>query len=78
MWCGAASGARGELPAGEEERKPLALALSPEEDMCSEEGGGGGGGAPPDRLAADELLAEAAMRQALAAEKQAEAVAQVI
>lgn len=61
----------------DEERKPTPL----EDDMCSETSGAGGlggageGGAP--RLATEELLAEAAMRSALAAEKQAEAVAQV-
>lgn len=51
----------------DEERKP-SLAL--DEDACSE----GSGDA---RLGTEELLAEAAMRSALAAEKQAEAVAQV-
>lgn len=55
----------------DEERKP-SLAL--DEDACSE---GSGGGAHDARLATEELLAEAAMRSALAAEKQAEAVAQV-
>lgn len=55
----------------DEERKP-SLAL--DEDACSE---GSGGGAHDTRLATEELLAEAAMRSALAAEKQAEAVAQV-
>ncbi|XP_013188445.1 uncharacterized protein LOC106133304 [Amyelois transitella] len=50
----------------DEERKPL------EEDMCSE------GSEPAPRLGGEELLAEAAMRQALAAEKQAEAVTQAV
>ncbi|XP_026331971.1 uncharacterized protein LOC113239263 [Hyposmocoma kahamanoa] len=54
----------------DEERKP-SLAL--DDDACSE---GSGAGAHDARLATEELLAEAAMRSALAAEKQAEAVAQ--
>ncbi|CAK1550865.1 unnamed protein product [Leptosia nina] len=52
--------------ASDEERKPPL-----EEDMFSESG------AEP-RLATEELLAEAAMRTALAAEKQAEAVVQAV
>ncbi|KAI5644223.1 hypothetical protein NE865_03876 [Phthorimaea operculella] len=49
-----------------------------EEDACSDTslGGGGGGVEGGARLSTEELLAEAAMRTALAAEKQAEAVAQ--
>ncbi|XP_045495439.1 uncharacterized protein LOC123694154 [Colias croceus] len=53
----------------DEERKP-----SLDDDMYSE----GSGAAPEPRLATEELLAEAAMRTALAAEKQAEAVAQAV
>ncbi|CAF4864207.1 uncharacterized protein LOC125048731 [Pieris napi] len=53
----------GGAAASDEERKAL------DEDMCSE------GSAP---LATDELLAEAAMRTALAAEKQAEAVVHAV
>lgn len=53
----------------DEERKPALL----DDDMCSE-----GSGGPEPRPATEELLAEAAMRSALAAEKQAEAVAQAV
>lgn len=56
----------------DEERKPALL----DDDMYSEGSGAGTGDAP--RLATEELLAEAAMRSALAAEKQAEAVAQAV
>lgn len=45
--------------------------------MCSE-GSGAGLTADAPRLATEELLAEAAMRSALAAEKQAEAMAQAV
>ncbi|XP_026499922.1 uncharacterized protein LOC113403557 [Vanessa tameamea] len=55
----------------DEERKPAL-----DEDMYSEGSGTGAADAP--RLATEELLAEAAMRSALAAEKQAEAVAQAV
>ncbi|OWR54731.1 uncharacterized protein LOC116772272 [Danaus plexippus] len=55
----------------DEEHKPAL-----DEDMYSEGSGVGGGDAP--RLATEELLAEAAMRSALAAEKQAEAVTQAV
>ncbi|XP_050351929.1 uncharacterized protein LOC126774442 isoform X2 [Nymphalis io] len=55
----------------DEERKPAL-----DEDMYSEGSGAGAADAP--RLATEELLAEAAMRSALAAEKQAEAVAQAV
>ncbi|CAH0694389.1 unnamed protein product [Spodoptera exigua] len=52
----------------DDERKPAL-----EDDACSDSS------APPGaRLATEELLAEAAMRSALAAEKQAEAVAQAV
>lgn len=56
----------------DDERKPALL----DDDMCSE----GSAPAPSDapRLSTEELLAEAAMRSALAAEKQAEAVAQAV
>lgn len=57
----------------DEERKPTLL----DDDMCSE-GSGAGQGAGDARLSTEELLAEAAMRSALAAEKQAEAVAQAV
>lgn len=57
----------------DEDRKPALL----EDDMCSE-GSGAGGAADAPRLSTEELLAEAAMRSALAAEKQAEAVAQAV
>lgn len=63
-----AAGGRGAN--SDEDRKPTL-----EDDMCSEGSGAQASDAP--RLATEELLAEAAMRQALAAEKQAEAVAQV-
>ncbi|XP_073965463.1 uncharacterized protein isoform X2 [Choristoneura fumiferana] len=54
----------------DDERKPTL-----DDDMCSE--GSAGQTAPGEtRLSTEELLAEAAMRSALAAEKQAEAVAQ--
>ncbi|CAH0760900.1 unnamed protein product [Diatraea saccharalis] len=64
--------------ASDEERKPTA-----DDDMCSEGSGAGGaggvGGAGAGAgLAPEDLLAEAAMRTALAAEKQAEAVAQAV
>ncbi|KAJ8713243.1 hypothetical protein PYW07_013613 [Mythimna separata] len=64
------SGAR-RASQSDDERKPALL----EDDMCSE-----GSAAPPDapRLSTEELLAEAAMRSALAAEKQAEAVTQAV
>ncbi|XP_014368657.2 uncharacterized protein LOC106718959 [Papilio machaon] len=55
----------------DEERKPVL-----EDDMYSEGSGGAAGGDP--RLGTEELLAEAAMRSALAAEKQAEAVTQAV
>lgn len=55
----------------DEERKPHL-----DEDMYSEGSGAGATDAP--RLATEELLAEAAMRSALAAEKQAEAVTQAV
>ncbi|XP_026755965.2 uncharacterized protein LOC113515871 [Galleria mellonella] len=63
----------------DEERKPSLL----DDDMCSEGstgGGAGGGGAGGDsaRVSTEEVLAEAAMRSALAAEKQAEAVTQAV
>ncbi|GBP15830.1 hypothetical protein EVAR_94002_1 [Eumeta japonica] len=62
----------------DEERKPAFA----EEDMGSaDEGAGGGGdgdGEGGTRLSTEELLAEAAMRSALAAEKQAEAVTQAV
>lgn len=56
----------------DDDRKP-----NLEEDMCSE---GSGAGMPSDtpRIGTEELLAEAAMRSALAAEKQAEAMAQAV
>lgn len=62
----------------DEERKPQL-----DDDMRSEESGAGTGtgtgiGTDPPRLSTEELLAEAAMRSALAAEKQAEAVAQAV
>ncbi|CAH2091558.1 unnamed protein product [Euphydryas editha] len=55
----------------DEERKPHL-----DEDMYSE--GSGAGATDGPRLATEELLAEAAMRSALAAEKQAEAVTQAV
>lgn len=72
--CSGGGGGAGGGTSDSEERKHSPL----EPDMCSEGAGGaaGGGGEAP-RLATEELLAEAAMRSALAAEKQAEAVAQV-
>lgn len=57
----------------DEERKPALL----DDDMCSE-GSAGQAAAGDSRLSTEELLAEAAMRSALAAEKQAEAVAQAV
>ncbi|CAB3259495.1 unnamed protein product [Arctia plantaginis] len=57
----------------DEERKPALL----DDDMCSE-GSAGQAGTGDSRLSTEELLAEAAMRSALAAEKQAEAVAQAV
>lgn len=57
----------------DEERKPTLL----DDDMCSE-GSGVGQTGTDGRLSTEELLAEAAMRSALAAEKQAEAVSQAV
>lgn len=77
MSVGAGVGGEARAPGSDEERKPTPLS----DDMCSEAsggaGGGGGAGGDAPRPATDELLVEAAMRTALAAEKQAEAVAQV-
>ncbi|XP_038223558.1 uncharacterized protein LOC119840853 [Zerene cesonia] len=64
--AGAGVGSGGQ---SDEERKPTL-----DDDMYSE----GSGAAAEPRLATEELLAEAAMRTALAAEKQAEAVAQAV
>ncbi|XP_068618689.1 uncharacterized protein [Battus philenor] len=63
--CGGRGGSN-----SDEERKPVL-----DDDMYSEGSGAAGGDA---RLSTEELLAEAAMRSALAAEKQAEAVAQAV
>ncbi|XP_048004121.1 uncharacterized protein LOC125240293 isoform X2 [Leguminivora glycinivorella] len=63
-WLLASSGRR---QSSDDDRKP-----GVDDDMCSE----GSAPATEGKLSTEELLAEAAMRSALAAEKQAEAVAQ--
>lgn len=69
--CHTAGGALG-ASHSDDERKPALL----DDDMCSEGSAPAPAYAPG--LSTEELLAEAAMRSALAAEKQAEAVAQAV